>query len=133
MYCVFCAQRRLKNHCFGIYTVYVYILSFCLTVASSELFPTSMTVDPFQVAFFPCQLSDKGQPLWLINGTEYDSVDLIPDHTTNISGLLVYTRPNYNNTIYQCRFVAVAITNILFLDKLILTSPEARLMVLEGQ
>ena len=110
----------------------VYILSFCFTVVQSELIPTSMTVDPFQVAFFPCQLPNKGQPLWVINGTEYDSVDLIPDHTTNISGLLVYALPKYNNTMYQCRYMYVTLTiiaDIVLVDKSIETSPEARLTV----
>ena len=79
------------------------LLSFCFTVAPTALVPTSMTVDPFQVAFFPCQLPDRGQPLWVINIMEYNSVNLIPDHATNISGLLVYARLMYNNTIYQCR------------------------------
>ena len=109
------------------------MLSFCFTVAPSKMFPTSMTVEPFEIAFFPCQVPDRGQPLWVINGTEYDSVDLIPDHTTNVSGLLVYALPKYNKTFYKCRYVTVTITNIMFVDKKILTSPEARLSITKGQ
>ena len=113
--------------------MYVYILSFGFTVAPSELIPTSMTVDPFQVAFFPCQLPDRGQPLWVINGTEYNAVDLIPDHTTNISGLLVYALPKYNNTLYQCKYVTVTIGDKESVGKNVETSPTARLTVTKGQ
>ena len=92
-----------------------------------------MTVNAYEIAFLPCHLPRRGQPLWLINGTEYISVDLIPDHTTNISGLLVYARPEYNNTLYQCRFVTVTIKDAVFLDKDTVTSPTARLTVKKGQ
>ena len=92
-----------------------------------------MTVNAFEIAFFPCQLPGRGQPLWVINGTEYVSVDLIPDHTTNISGLLVYVRPEYNNTLYQCKFVKLTIMDVVFLDKNIQKSPTARLTVTQGQ
>ena len=107
------------------------MLSFCFTVTPSQtvIIPTSMTVDAFHIAFFPCQLPGRGQPLWVINGTEYVSVDLIPNHTTNISGLLVYAHPEYNNMLYQCRYVTIAIKDDVFLDKDIETSPVARLTV----
>ena len=113
--------------------MYTCILYFHFTVAPYELFPTSMTVEPFQIAFFPCQLPDRGQPLWVINGTEYDSLHLILDHTTNTSGLLVYARPKYNNTIYQCRYVTVILQDTTFVDKNVETSPQARLTVTNGQ
>ena len=64
---------------------------------------------------------------------EYDSVDLIPDHTTNISGLLVYAGPKDNNTLYQCRYVTLTIKYMVFLNEDLEMSPMARLTVTNGQ
>ena len=66
--------------------------------------------------FFPCENPAKGQPLWVINPTEYLSSNQIPDHDTNISGLIVYARPEYNYTVYQCRFVDVSVDEFGFIN-----------------
>ena len=100
---------------------------------STSLIPTSMTVKAYEIAFFPCNLPGMGQPLWISNGTEYFSVDLIPDHTTNITGLIVYACLKYNNTLYECKYVELTLTDEVSLDKYILTSPSATLTVTEGK
>ena len=91
----------------------------------SSILPASQTVGAYDIAFFPCEVPNKGQPLWVINTTEYFSSNLIEDHTTNVSGLLVHARPEYNNTVYQCRFVDFSVTQFGFFDIATATSPQA--------
>ena len=83
----------------------------------------------FDTAFFACENPAKGQPVWVINTTEYQPLNLPPDHSTNLSGLLVFARPEYNNTIYRCRFIQLDFNLFGFLDVDISTSPPARLSV----
>ena len=92
--------------------------------------PTSQTVEAYDIAFFACEIPGMSQPLWVINQTEYLSINLIPDHVTNISGLIVHARPEYNNTEYQCRFVDVSFDQFGFIDKDVLTSPPAVLTII---
>ena len=120
------------NPSLNIRLVYLSI-SFAVVNSQTKSIPASLTVDAFEVAFFPCQLPGKAHPLWVINGTEYVSVDLIPDHAANLTGLQVYARPEYNNTNYQCRFVTVTINLQVFIEKDVETSPTAELTVRKGR
>ena len=95
------------------------------------VFPSDVNVSEFTTAFFPCEVPDKGAPVWVINSIQYYSNQLIPDHTTNISGLLVYARTDYNQWIYQCRFLNISVTDFGFIDREILTSPAVVLTVTE--
>ena len=96
-----------------------------------HVFPTDVNVSAYETAFFPCEVPDRGSPAWLINSIQYYSNELIADHRTNLSGLLVYARPQYNNWKYQCRFLAVSIGPFAFIDQDVLTSPVAVLTVTE--
>ena len=108
------------------------ILHLSIGICSVQVLPVSQTVSAYGIAFFPCQISGKGQPLWVINGTELYPDELIPDHTTNISGLIVFARPEYNNTIYQCRFITLFINEIGLMELDIITSLDAVLVVIEN-
>ena len=103
---------------------------FSLFAGCCTTLPTSQTVEAYDLAFFACELPERGQPLWVINTTEYLSSNLIPDHVTNLSGLIVHARPEYNNTGYQCRFVDVSVNEFGFIDKETETSPKAVLTIL---
>ena len=100
-----------------------------LSAGAGVTFPTDQNVSAYEVAFFPCENPEKGQPLWVINTTQYNPSELIPDHTTNLSGLIVFARPEYNNTTYRCRFIQLSVSDFGFLDEDITTSPQAVLTV----
>lgn len=95
------------------------------------MIPMDQTVNAFETAYFPCHIPGKGLPVWVINSVEYVAAELPADHTVNTSGLLVYAREEYNNTVYRCRFVQLTVNEFGFLDEEITTSPPAVLTVLE--
>ena len=107
------------------------MLYFTLFTGLSSTFPVSVIVSAYDTAFFPCEIPGKGQPLWVIGTTQYYPIELIADHTTNISGLLVYARPEYNSTIYRCRFIEISIDDFGFVNQDEITSPPAVLTVIE--
>ena len=85
----------------------------------------------YSTAFFPCEIPGRGPPAWVINSVQYYANELIPDHRTNLSGLLVYARPEYDQWNYECRFLNISITIFGFVDRDIQTSPTAVLTVTE--
>ena len=104
--------------------ILLHSLGFCFT------FPMDQTVSAYDIAFFPCEIPGRGQPLWVINTTQFYPNELIPDHATNISGLVVFARPEYNNTIYRCRFINMTFDELGFLDEDEITTPPAVLIVI---